>query len=462
MIVGAPKPEAWSEIHQQDRSWRAQLIGDINEVFVVPRYVELFYDTFGDARGEDFCEIGAGMGDLSAAVLAANRGQVRRYVTSERFQAGVDWLKDRGLEAVIADAERLPFRDAEFHNSVEFDVMHHVDNPRAMARELMRVAQKKVLLVESNGLSVFRKIKERAAHYRAAGERSYTPWQYRRFFEEHPGYRVTRFSIFPFLFPFKVPKPLLGPLVGFNQAIEEVPVLRWSCSSVAITVEFERVEVQRTTKDAEPEAWSASYHHPEESRRRRAKLPAKLAELGLDRADRSARVLDLCCGAGEALNALHEMGFRDLAGMDLSVPDALAKDRRFEIHRGDVRKLPFADASCDWVLLIHAMHHLETLEGVRTVLEEIRRVLKPGGRVGIIDFDGSWKTETVFWLFRQEKLLIAPPLERFGKLIQNEWSFLRHYLRQWPEIEILLYKNGWQVERIDPGLFHFRLTLRKP
>ena len=234
------RQQNWSSIHKQDVSWRKKLVGDINEAFVVPRYVKLFYDNYGGAAGKTFFEIGSGNGDLSVAILAKNRGQIGRYVTSEYFPEGVEWLKGLGLESIQADAMNLSVKDREYDVSVEFDVMHHVDRPRDMAREMMRIARGSCLLVESNGLSVVRKIKELTPGHRAAGERSYTPWQYRGFFEGHPGFRLKRFIIFPFLFPFKCPKWFLPLLVAFNHLIEKIPIARWQCSSVAISVEYER------------------------------------------------------------------------------------------------------------------------------------------------------------------------------------------------------------------------------
>ncbi len=233
------KEASWAHIHRKDASWRKQLIGDINEVFVVPRYVKLFYDTFGGGRAQDFFEVGSGNGDLSHAILAANQGQIRRYVVSDYFQEAVDWLRESGLEAVRADAQALPCADGEYDAVIDFDVMHHVERPRDMAREMMRVGRGKALLVESNARSLPRRLLEFTPGHRAAGERSYTPAQYRGFFEKHPGFRVTRFDIYPFLFPFKCPRWFLPALVEFNHRVERIPFFRWQCSSVVITVEYE-------------------------------------------------------------------------------------------------------------------------------------------------------------------------------------------------------------------------------
>src|SRR5437588_8262317 len=105
---------AWGGIHDPDASLRKKLIGEISDAFVLPRYVRLFYDTFGHAEAQDFLEIGAGNGENSRAILAANRGEIRRYIATEVFDEGVAWLRKQGLEAERASAEALPFSDASF------------------------------------------------------------------------------------------------------------------------------------------------------------------------------------------------------------------------------------------------------------------------------------------------------------------------------------------------------------
>ena len=231
----------WARIHTKDASWRKQLIGEINDLFVVPRYVKLFYDTFGGRRGQRFLEVGSGNGDLSRAILAANKGEIAQYVVSDYTEGTVAWLRELGLDAIQADAQALPCGNAEYDAVIDFDVMHHVDNPRAMAREMMRVGCGRALLVESNGLSIPRRLRELTPGHRAAGERSYTPGRYRSFFQGHAGFAVTQFTIYPFLFPFKCPRRLLPALVWFNEKVESLPLIRWQCSSVAIVVEYERI-----------------------------------------------------------------------------------------------------------------------------------------------------------------------------------------------------------------------------
>ena len=235
----------WEGIHDESHSWRRQLVGEISDAFILPRYVKLFFDTWGELRNARFLELGAGNGDNSMAILRENASRhesvIDNYLATEVFADGVIWLQNRGIQAQQASAEALPFADASFDGVVEFDVMHHVDQPRSMAREMMRVGKGKLLLTESNGLSLPRKLLELLPARKAAGERSFTPGQWRAFFEGHPDFRVTTFDIYPFLFPFKVPSWLLPALVWFNHAIEKVPFFRWQCSSVVITIKYERL-----------------------------------------------------------------------------------------------------------------------------------------------------------------------------------------------------------------------------
>ncbi|HZV35929.1 MAG TPA: class I SAM-dependent methyltransferase [Verrucomicrobiae bacterium] len=58
---------------------------------------------------------------------------------------------------------------------------------------------------------------------------------------------------------------------------------------------------------------------------------------------------------------------------------------RVELRDGDARKLPFADNSFDVILSSWALHNIYDAAGRETAIREIIRVLKPGGRVRIVD-----------------------------------------------------------------------------
>jgi SAM-dependent methyltransferase len=89
-------------------------------------------------------------------------------------------------------------------------------------------------------------------------------------------------------------------------------------------------------------------------------------------------VLDLACGAGRHTEALRQRHFRSL-GLDLSLT-LLTQSPHLPRVAGDMCCLPFADATFDWVLnFFTSFGYFETEQENFLVLEEIDRVLAPGG-----------------------------------------------------------------------------------
>jgi len=224
-----------------------------------------------------------------------------------------------------------------------------------------------------------------------------------------------------------------------------------------------KLNIKATSADRrESDVWLETYANEKEVNRRRREMPAKLARLGLTPEHRHLDVLDVCCGHGEALDALYGAGFRRLSGMDLTVTEALAADPRFQIHQGNVTDTKLPATSYDWITCIHSMHHLAEAENVRLFLDESWRLLRPGGRLSILDFPGSPQIKLAFWFFRQPRLHATPYLRYFGRIIQEEWFFLKDYLPQWPVVRRHLWHGRFRVERSSSSLFYYYLTLRKP
>ncbi|MBL23797.1 MAG: ubiquinone biosynthesis methyltransferase UbiE [Rhodospirillaceae bacterium] len=106
---------------------------------------------------------------------------------------------------------------------------------------------------------------------------------------------------------------------------------------------------------------------------------------------RQARLLDLACGTGQFLAAVKQNYPRlRVTGLDLSPPylqkaeDRLAPWSRHTMVQGAGEFLPFADASFDVVSCIYLFHELPRPVR-RQVAMEIRRVLKPNGRLVFVD-----------------------------------------------------------------------------
>jgi len=116
------------------------------------------------------------------------------------------------------------------------------------------------------------------------------------------------------------------------------------------------------------------YSHRDESE---AELHVEFVERCLG-GSRPRAVLDLACGAGRHTLALRRRGYRAL-GVDLSL--TLLTRMCGPKVAGDMRRLPFAGESFDWVLnFFTSFGYFATERENFRVLEEIVRALTPGGR----------------------------------------------------------------------------------
>lgn len=101
------------------------------------------------------------------------------------------------------------------------------------------------------------------------------------------------------------------------------------------------------------------------------------------------RAVDLACGTG-ALAMAFAPRVRWIYGLDLTpamlaVAQRTARDanvRNVTFTIGNAQQIPFPDGSFDLALSSYALHHVPD---AARVIGEMSRVLKPGGRVGVID-----------------------------------------------------------------------------
>jgi len=97
------------------------------------------------------------------------------------------------------------------------------------------------------------------------------------------------------------------------------------------------------------------------------------------------RALDLCCGTGDLALALARAGAR-VVGADFAhqmLVRAGRKARAIPLLEADAQCLPFPTASFD---LLTVGFGLRNLAEPRSGLIEMHRVLRPGGRLGVLEF----------------------------------------------------------------------------
>jgi demethylmenaquinone methyltransferase / 2-methoxy-6-polyprenyl-1,4-benzoquinol methylase len=166
-----------------------------------------------------------------------------------------------------------------------------------------------------------------------------------------------------------------------------------------------------------------------------------LLSLGLDRRWRrravatldlrsGSRLLDLCTGTGDvAIEGVHRQPDLSVVGVDFAA-SMLARaarkirregiDRRVHLVRGDATRLPLADASWDAAAIGFGIRNVE--EPGRAI-SELARVLRPGGRLAILEFGAPRipGIRTMYaWYFRY----VLPRVGRTVSKHESAYSYL--------------------------------------
>jgi demethylmenaquinone methyltransferase / 2-methoxy-6-polyprenyl-1,4-benzoquinol methylase len=99
---------------------------------------------------------------------------------------------------------------------------------------------------------------------------------------------------------------------------------------------------------------------------------------------RGDRVLDACCGTGDLALAAERAGGR-VVGLDFSeamLERARRKSSTVDWVAGDLLDLPFPDGSFDAATVGFGVRNVEDLAAA---FRELRRILRPGGRLGVLE-----------------------------------------------------------------------------
>jgi demethylmenaquinone methyltransferase / 2-methoxy-6-polyprenyl-1,4-benzoquinol methylase len=164
----------------------------------------------------------------------------------------------------------------------------------------------------------------------------------------------------------------------------------------------------------------------------RARVARRLQPI-LSRPD--ALVLDLCCGTGDLALSLARAGKARVVGVDFAHPmltrakEKTASERvapatgglaAMRFVEADALHLPFADCSFD---LVTTAFGFRNLVDYKAGLREIRRVVKPGGTLAILEFtepSAGLLGNIYRWYFRK----ILPRIGAFVSGNHNAYAYL--------------------------------------
>jgi demethylmenaquinone methyltransferase/2-methoxy-6-polyprenyl-1,4-benzoquinol methylase len=169
------------------------------------------------------------------------------------------------------------------------------------------------------------------------------------------------------------------------------------------------------------------------------------------------RILDVGCGTGDLSLEFANLG--PVTGCDFShnmLRIGKAKAGRYhqgrrKIHmlEADGLALPFRDDTFDIVVSAFV---LRNLADPRKGLDEMRRVLRPGGILGMLDFSMP-RIPVLAWIYRCYFLRILPRLGTLISGVQGPYRYLPNSVRSFyrpEELQVLISHAGF-------GKIHCRL-----
>jgi demethylmenaquinone methyltransferase/2-methoxy-6-polyprenyl-1,4-benzoquinol methylase len=153
-----------------------------------------------------------------------------------------------------------------------------------------------------------------------------------------------------------------------------------------------------------------------------------------------AKILDLCCGTGDVLLDLQSAANARIFGADFCHPMLIAaqgkaRGRHFTapLVEADALQLPLADASLDAISIAFGFRNLTNYRGG---LQELARVLKPGGVLAILEFSHppGFFMRTAYGFYSR---FILPAIGSLVSGSREAYAYLPESIRKFPRAEEL-------------------------
>ncbi len=155
-------------------------------------------------------------------------------------------------------------------------------------------------------------------------------------------------------------------------------------------------------------------------------------------------VLDLACGTGDFAQLLNSKGYKSI-GIDLSAGMLESASSDFVRVQGDLLELPVATSSVDGCVCGFALRNLVELP---SFFSECARVIRPGGRLGILEV--SEPTNPI--LNKGHDLYLNKLVPKIGSMLSDKSAYAYlpesvEYLPPTPELEALMSAAGFSEVR---------------
>lgn len=169
-----------------------------------------------------------------------------------------------------------------------------------------------------------------------------------------------------------------------------------------------------------------------------AKKRARMADRLIPHQLRDGRILDIGCGTTPFF--LNNTKFKYKYGIEITIKDCLSKENivleKFDLEKD--KQLPFEDNFFNVVTMLAVFEHIKP-DKLPGVLKEIKRVLKPGGRL-VMTTPCPW-AEKLLWLMAKLRLIDSWKMEEHKGAYQR--ADIVHYFD----------KASFEKEKVHFGYF---------
>jgi demethylmenaquinone methyltransferase/2-methoxy-6-polyprenyl-1,4-benzoquinol methylase len=154
----------------------------------------------------------------------------------------------------------------------------------------------------------------------------------------------------------------------------------------------------------------------------------------------SPRILDIGCGTADLSIAFSDLG--PVIGCDFCHPMLCLGNKKIagihsahpiDLLEADALMLPFPDKTFDMVVSAFV---LRNLADINQGLREMRRVLRPGGFLGVLDF-GMPRWPLISQLYRFYFLKVLPKIGKWLSGVDGPYGYLPNSVQAFPPIEEL-------------------------